>query len=48
MSNLDAFWDEADNCDLYWDDINNYEPVPDFDSDENLLTSSDDAENDEW
>lgn len=38
MSNLDAFLD----------DINNYEPVPDFDSDGNLLTSSDDAENDEW
>lgn len=48
MSNLDAFWDEVDNCDLYWDDINNYEPVPDFDSDGNLLTSSDDAEYDEW
>lgn len=48
MSNLDAFWDEIDNCDLYWDDINNYEPIPDFDSDGNLLTSSDDTENDEW
>ena len=53
MSNLDTFWDETDNCDLYncdlyLDDINNYEPIPDFDSDGNLLTSSDDTENDEW